>query len=238
VCGVPALRRGADLRAVGVSANPVDNIRRRLRPLLPISSFLCSVTHAAALGPPNSLHVSLTRLRRQTCTDGHQTEYKGQIMASHYTQQRSMDVCVDYAEKEHTKSSGANSNGALLYPTEMEKGAADENKYPHNVEVGCAVCSVMKRFEGAVYTRWGAKTCPAGANLLYEGFMSGAMYNHRGSAVNYLCMHPNGQRPKSHANSNDNGNLLCAFTASHVPHVHMPVPPRPFSTPFPTPPKA
>ncbi|XP_028398310.1 short-chain collagen C4-like [Dendronephthya gigantea] len=43
---------------------------------------------------------------------------------------------------------------------------------------------------GAVYTRWGRKTCP-GTNKttkLYSGVMAGSHYTHPGGGSNYLCL--------------------------------------------------
>ncbi|XP_028411428.1 collagen alpha-3(IV) chain-like [Dendronephthya gigantea] len=41
---------------------------------------------------------------------------------------------------------------------------------------------------GTVYTRWGKKTCPNGATLIYSGVMGGSHYTHGGGGSNYLCM--------------------------------------------------
>jgi hypothetical protein len=128
---------------------------------------------------------------RQSCTNGHRTEYKGLVMANHYTYQKSEYICVDYERAAHATSNAADQNGALLYTTEMERGSSDEAQYPHDREVGCAVCSVMERFQGAVYPRWGSRSCPEGATKLYEGFMAGSSYDHSGSGYNYLCEPPN-----------------------------------------------
>ena len=40
---------------------------------------------------------------------------------------------------------------------------------------------------GVVYTRWGRKSCPTGAELLYEGITGGEWYNYSGRA-NYVCL--------------------------------------------------
>jgi hypothetical protein len=110
---------------------------------------------------------------RQSCTNGHHTEYNGLVMANHYTYHKSEYICVDYERAAHATSDAADQNGALLYTTEMERGSSDEAQYPHDREVGCAVCSVMERFQGVVYPRWGSRSCPAGATKLFEGFMAG-----------------------------------------------------------------
>ena len=43
---------------------------------------------------------------------------------------------------------------------------------------------------GVVYTRWGKTSCPnvSGTTLLYAGRVGGTWYQHKGGAVNYLCM--------------------------------------------------
>ena len=43
---------------------------------------------------------------------------------------------------------------------------------------------------GVVYTRWGKSTCPSvsGTTLVYAGRTGGTWYQHKGGAVNYLCM--------------------------------------------------
>jgi hypothetical protein len=85
-----------------------------------------------------------TQWGRQTCTDGHHTEYSGLVMGAHWKHYKAESICVDYAREPHAKSSAANHNGALLYTTETESGSTNENQYPPNKEVGCAVCSVRK----------------------------------------------------------------------------------------------
>lgn len=44
--------------------------------------------------------------------------------------------------------------------------------------------------DGSTYTRWGRTECPAGASLVYAGFVAGNHYTHSGSGVNYLCLPP------------------------------------------------
>ena len=43
---------------------------------------------------------------------------------------------------------------------------------------------------GVVYIRWGRTTCPndTGAELIYEGIVSAASYDHSGGGANYLCL--------------------------------------------------
>ena len=41
---------------------------------------------------------------------------------------------------------------------------------------------------GVVYTRWGRKSCPTGAELLYEGITGTGYYQHSGGGANYVCL--------------------------------------------------
>ncbi|XP_045162545.2 uncharacterized protein LOC123527260 [Mercenaria mercenaria] len=42
---------------------------------------------------------------------------------------------------------------------------------------------------GETYIRWGRTTCPGtGTELVYEGYVGGSHYTHKGAAVNYLCL--------------------------------------------------
>uniref|UniRef100_A0A1X7SRH2 Uncharacterized protein n=1 Tax=Amphimedon queenslandica TaxID=400682 RepID=A0A1X7SRH2_AMPQE len=41
---------------------------------------------------------------------------------------------------------------------------------------------------GVVYTRWGRKSCPTGAQLLYEGIAGGSHYAESGGGANYVCL--------------------------------------------------
>ena len=85
---------------------------------------------------------------RQTCSNGYTLEYAGLVMSTKYDQHPMRDICVDREKAVHTRSHGGDQNGALLYPTEMEQGAADEVLYPPNREVGCAVCSKNEHATG------------------------------------------------------------------------------------------
>ena len=41
---------------------------------------------------------------------------------------------------------------------------------------------------GVMYTHWGRKSCPTGAELLYEGITGGEGYGHTGGGANYVCL--------------------------------------------------
>ncbi|XP_019861921.1 PREDICTED: short-chain collagen C4-like [Amphimedon queenslandica] len=52
---------------------------------------------------------------------------------------------------------------------------------------------------GVVYTRWGRKSCPTGAELLYEGITGGEANNSPGGGANYVCLHKDPQYLSSHS---------------------------------------
>ncbi|KAK2180771.1 hypothetical protein NP493_428g02018 [Ridgeia piscesae] len=53
---------------------------------------------------------------------------------------------------------------------------------------------------GAVYIRWGRKTCPGnGTDLLYWGVAAGSHYTHSGGGSNYLCLPRNPEWGKTTA---------------------------------------
>jgi hypothetical protein len=83
--------------------------------------------------------------RSDTCTNGHQTLYKGYIMGELYTHNKGEFLCVDSARKEGYHNNNGNQNGGLLYTTEMEQGSTYEAVYPHDYEVGCSVCAAIKQ---------------------------------------------------------------------------------------------
>ncbi|XP_062599822.1 uncharacterized protein LOC134261396 isoform X2 [Saccostrea cucullata] len=52
-------------------------------------------------------------------------------------------------------------------------------------EMEASVVSGDKHNRSAVYTRWGKKTCPSNAEIVYSG---GSWYGHSGAAVDPLCL--------------------------------------------------
>ena len=52
---------------------------------------------------------------------------------------------------------------------------------------------------GVVYTRWGKRTCPRTARLVYFGVAAGAHYTHPGTAANYICLPHNPEYYRSGA---------------------------------------
>merc|ERR1719162_780842 len=91
----------------------------------------------------------------------------------------------------HAASSDSNQGGGELYTTEMESGSANEDWYPHNIELGCTVCQAPK----PVYTRWGSLSCPKDSTKMYEGFMSSASAHTSGGGYNVLCLTQHSKAP-------------------------------------------
>merc|ERR1712139_254884 len=81
--------------------------------------------------------------RSNSCSNGHSTVYTGYVMSSYYCQHKQDWVCVDKDRAYHKTSINADQNGGMWYTTEMEGGSTDEVLYPHDREVGCAVCGVQ-----------------------------------------------------------------------------------------------
>ena len=129
---------------------------------------------------------------RQTCSNGHDTEYKGHVQASLSTQRKSEFLCVDYVRNQHSTSTKSIDEDGRLYPAIMRAGASDEVQYSHNSRVGCSVCSVPLS-RGSVYPRWGHTKCPSSARTLYSGFVAASAAIHTGGGYNALCMHPSPQ---------------------------------------------
>ena len=50
---------------------------------------------------------------------------------------------------------------------------------------------------GAMYTRWGRKSCPSGRQVVYTGIAGGSHYTHSGGGANYLCLPNNPQYSKN-----------------------------------------
>ena len=63
-------------------------------------------------------------------------------------------------------------------------------------------CSDNKLNGGAVYVRWGKKSCPEGAHLVYSGQAGGNDHLNKGGGSNYLCLpnDPDNGKPYSYAN--------------------------------------
>jgi len=69
------------------------------------------------------------------------------------------------------------------------------------VTLPCLLCALLLHVgpaaAGSTYIRWGRTTCPAGARVLYKGYMAGSQFNQVGAGSNYLCVHEKPQWSKS-----------------------------------------
>lgn len=48
--------------------------------------------------------------------------------------------------------------------------------------------SSLPSFGGAVYIRWGKRSCPASAKIVYRGVAAGTHYSSPGGGSNYQCL--------------------------------------------------
>ncbi|XP_060588907.1 short-chain collagen C4-like [Ruditapes philippinarum] len=67
----------------------------------------------------------------------------------------------------------------------------------------------------SIYTRWGRKTCPAGASLVYEGFAAGGNFEVTGAPANYLCLP---QSPEWDNKSNNPQHISHIYGAEYELH--------------------
>ena len=147
-----------------------------------------------------------TQWGRKSCTNDHQLEYYGIIMASHHEQKKTEFICVDWERAAHTLSGINNGDDVLwtrLYSTEVHTGAL-EDAYELDKELSCAVCSSAL----PVYTMWGAMKCPGESTKLYDGSMAASYRMHTGGGYNFLCMHPEPEWPEGVNTGKQLGALL------------------------------
>ena len=78
---------------------------------------------------------------RNDCPSGWTEEYHGYLMTAHHTHKNQKDfICVD-EDAEYVSGSGANKDGALLYPVEGQCGSLPCGPYVAGRELTCAVCT-------------------------------------------------------------------------------------------------
>ena len=78
---------------------------------------------------------------RNDCPSGWTEEYHGYLMTEYYGHKSSQDfICVD-KDPEYVSGSGANKNGALLYPVQGQCGSLPCGPYVAGRELTCAVCT-------------------------------------------------------------------------------------------------
>eukprot|EP00164_Ancoracysta_twista_P005993 GFYU01008260.1.p1 GENE.GFYU01008260.1~~GFYU01008260.1.p1 ORF type:complete len:280 (-),score=72.42 GFYU01008260.1:98-880(-) len=142
---------------------------------------------------------------KRSCPSGWTRKYEGYLMGAHYTHKKLDWVCVDVAPNKI--GSSGNQDGALLYPTEAEHFPG----YSHNYEISCAMCTTPKM--GAIFTRWGHRSCPDGSTRVYHGMMGGAHASHSGSGTNYQCMPPS---PETNGGNSGNQNGALMYRVEYV----------------------
>ena len=78
---------------------------------------------------------------RNDCPSGWREEYHGYLMSEYYGHKMARDfICVDHGA-EYVPRSGADKNGALLYPVEGRCGSLPCLPYVNCRELTCAVCT-------------------------------------------------------------------------------------------------
>jgi len=78
---------------------------------------------------------------RNDCPSGWTEEYQGYLMTGYHNHRKQRDfICVD-KDAEYVPGSGANQNGALLYPVEGRCGSLPCLPYVNAWELTCAVCT-------------------------------------------------------------------------------------------------
>ena len=77
---------------------------------------------------------------KRTCPSGWTLEYRGYLAAEHYSQGRTMFICLDEAP-EAVPGSYADNNGALLYAVEGNCGSLACPPYEDGWELACVVCT-------------------------------------------------------------------------------------------------
>jgi len=83
---------------------------------------------------------------RFSCYDGWTLEYKGYLMANHYSHNHTSSwICMSDKPEKHPQSNNGNQNGGLMYPVELNSGCYGNHP-------GCGACPnprVPKKGQGA-----------------------------------------------------------------------------------------
>ncbi|XP_052691287.1 uncharacterized protein LOC128169166 [Crassostrea angulata] len=145
------------------------------------------------------------------CYKGWKLEYRGNLMVGYYDHPAgTMYTCDDeYPDTLH--GGRANQDGRLFYSVEARCGFLKCPPYVERRELmivalilvifvmevravtndGSCKDMLQQYLTGhlsVVYTRWGKKTCPSNAELVLSGFTGGSWYDHKGAAVDLLCL--------------------------------------------------
>ena len=137
---------------------------------------------------------------RRSCENDDTLEYVGVVMGGYRTGHPAEHICV-HLDRAVQVDEIDDRYQAHLYTTET-RGGFDPSIYPSMREVSCATCSPSLA-SGAVYTRWGSRTCPSSARMVYEGFMAGG-----GGGFNHVCLHSSPQHPEGYSDASEHGDAL------------------------------
>ncbi|KAJ8303216.1 hypothetical protein KUTeg_019612 [Tegillarca granosa] len=80
---------------------------------------------------------------------------------------------------------------ANLNATKAENSNLNANLNAMKAEMSILKSTVSKQQNGgsgAVFTRWGKRSCPGNSTQIYAGFMAGSWYDDTGSGSNFLCL--------------------------------------------------
>ena len=149
---------------------------------------------ACAVCQDNTATAVYVQWGRTRCSNGHTTQYSGTIMSSSHDGHKAKNVCVDSQQTLSNNAKITHNWGSGLYSTVMDAGASDEDRYPKERKLACAVCSPVAPTR--ILTHWGSRTCPSSRNIrkLYDGFVAGSQSELiQGGGASFLCMHPNPQ---------------------------------------------
>ncbi|XP_061195639.1 uncharacterized protein LOC133203854 [Saccostrea echinata] len=74
--------------------------------------------------------------------------------------------------------------------TQIGRTQQDLCNWSSSVDVVCnGTNTALTKSGGAIYTRWGRNECPENeTELVYQGFVGGSFFSHRGGSVNYACL--------------------------------------------------
>ncbi|XP_076110831.1 short-chain collagen C4-like [Mytilus galloprovincialis] len=88
--------------------------------------------------------------------------------------------------------------------TPLDQSLIDMMKhYLHTFRKADCPVTPSKQDIGVTYVRWGKKTCPAHAEIVYAGQAGGNIYTNKGGGSNYLCLPSDPENGKEYSYGND-----------------------------------
>ncbi|XP_061180055.1 uncharacterized protein LOC133188588 [Saccostrea echinata] len=98
------------------------------------------------------------------------------------------DMLQGYLTGQLSSALGAYQVEALRREFKSFTDVIKESMQKFKEEVNDSIHEEGKGNRNIEYTRWGKKTCPSNANLVYSGFVGGSHFTHKGAAVEPLCL--------------------------------------------------